>query len=313
MTRPRVFIGSSKECKEIAQTVKTHLSSECDCVVWTDANFFKANESTYRSLVKNALTFDFAVFIGGADDFVVRCSTGATKFATRDNVYLELGLYAGILSPDRTFFLVDENSQIASDLFGITLHLYSDDKEINEKCSCIIKSIKNEWDINRINFLPSTSLAIGYFENFIEPAANSLFFDDKITIDKKEYNISGYDKSLKVYIPKELDADFKSKAEVLIKNNNYQSAELKMKLRNIGLVVDFEAFENEKKVILYDFPQTLRAAFRAVELASAQDSVGYTENIKRAKEKEVRNFISTINNLVTTNEYTKELVDIVRF
>lgn len=312
MSKPRVFIGSSKESEPIAQKVKGLLKSVCDCIVWTDENFFKANESTYKNLAKNALAFDFAIFIGGADDFVVRSSTGATKYAPRDNVYLELGLYAGILSIDRTYFLVDKKSGIASDLSGITLYMYSDEKEIEEKCGCIIESIKKECKINRIQFLPSTSLAIGYFENFIEPAAKALFFDEKITIDNKEYDIRRYDKTFKVCIPKKLNTDFKSQAEVLIRDNNYRATELKTKLRNIGLVVDFEAFK-KKKVILYDCPQTLRAAFRAVELASAQDSIGYTENIKIAKEKEVRNFISTINNLVNTNEYTKRFVDIVRF
>lgn len=313
MTKPRVFIGSSKESEKTARTVKKHLSTVCDCVVWTDENVFKANESTYKNLVKNALAFDFAVFIGGVDDFVVRTGNGKTKLATRDNIYLELGLYAGILSTDRTYFLVDEKSRVASDLSGITLYLYSDEKEIEEKCGCIIDAIKKECEVNRIQFLPSTSMAIGYFENFIEPAAKSLFFDEKIIIGKKEYDISKYDKALKVYIPKKLDTDFKSKTEVLIRDNNYRPAELKTELRNTGLVIDFESFKKEKKVILYDCPQTLRAAFRAVELASAQDTVGCNETIKIAKEKEVRNFISTINNMVNATEYTKRLVEIVRF
>ncbi len=313
MTKPRVFIGSSKESEKIAQTVKKHLSQACDCIVWTDENVFKANESTYKNLVKNAFAFDFAIFVGGLDDFVIRTGTGEMKYAARDNVYLELGLYAGILSTDRTFFLVNKKSGIASDLSGITLYIYSDESEIEKKCDCIIEDIAKEYDVNRIQFLPSTSLAIGYFKNFLEPAAKVLLFDEKITIDNKVYDISGYDKILQVYIPNELNTDIKSQAEMLIKDNNYYAAELITELRKIGVVINLEAFMNENKVILYDCPQTLRSAFSAVELASALDCVGFNEKIMIAKDKEVRNFISTITHFINTNEHTKRVIKIERF
>ena len=49
---PRVFIGSSKESKEIANLVMKELcdTGEYDCVI-RDENFFELNEGTYKTLV----------------------------------------------------------------------------------------------------------------------------------------------------------------------------------------------------------------------------------------------------------------------
>lgn len=313
MSKPRVFIGSSKESEKIARTVKEQLEPACDCIVWTDENFFEANKSTYENLVKKAFTFDFAVFIGGTDDFVIRFSNHDTKTAPRDNIYIEFGLYAGILSTSRTYFLVDKECKVASDLFGITLFMYADKEDIKNNCESIIKLINNESKVNRVQLLPSTSLAIGYYENFIEPASSIIFSQEKITVGKKDYNIKGYSRKLKVCVPAHLDADFRTQAEVFFKEKNYQKAELNASLRKIGLVVDIEALKKKQEVILFDCPQTLRAAFKAVELAFARDSIGFNENIQLSKEKEVRNFINTTQNLINTNEHAKRLVEFVRF
>ncbi len=313
MTKPRVFIGSSKESKKIAQTVKEQLEFACDCVVWTDENFFKANKSTYENLIKKAYTFDFAVFIGGKDDFVIRSDNLATKTAPRDNVYIEFGLYAGILSTDRTYFLVDRECKVASDLFGITLYMYDNTREVKKNCENIIESINQEIMINRIQLLPSTSLAIGYYENFLEPLTSVLFSVDKISVGKKEYNIKGYPRELKICVPTNLESDLKTQAEVFFEENKYQKTELNTRLRKIGVVIDIDTLKKEHKVVLFDCPQTLRAAFKAVELAFAKDSIGFDKSIQLTKEKEVRNFTYTIQNLIKTNEYVRRLVEIEHF
>lgn len=253
------------------------------------------------------------MFVGGKDDFVVRLFNHKFKTAPRDNVYIEFGLYAGVLSTDRTYFLVDKKCKVASDLFGITLFIYADEAQAKEKCKGIIEDIKRECQINRIQFLPSTSLAIGYYENFIEPVASALFHKEKIMIGKKEYSIKGYPRELMVCVPNSPVTDFKSQAEKLFEAKGYRKVELETDLRNLGLLIDIDAFDKDQRVVLYDCPQTLRAAFKAVELATARDNIGFDENIVMAKEKEVRNFISTLKNLIETNAHTKSLVEIERF
>ena len=62
--------------------------------------------------------------LGGKDDLSVRLKSRKVKISPRDNIYLEFGLYAGILSPARSYFLIDEKCKIASDLLGITVLRY---------------------------------------------------------------------------------------------------------------------------------------------------------------------------------------------
>ena len=87
--KKKVFIGSSSESANIAEKIKVHLQQEYDCIIWND-NFFQPNNSTYDDLQKKSIYFDFAVFVGGKDDFVMRYSNRKKKKAVRDNIYFEL-------------------------------------------------------------------------------------------------------------------------------------------------------------------------------------------------------------------------------
>lgn len=61
--KPRIFIGSSSESKDIASYVCSCLGSDYECVIWSD-NFFELNINTYENLIKNAIAFDYAIYIG---------------------------------------------------------------------------------------------------------------------------------------------------------------------------------------------------------------------------------------------------------
>ena len=88
--KPRIFIGSSKESVKIAEKVKSLLDGEYVCQLWCD-NFFDLGQCTYHELLKKSLSFDYAIFIGGKDDYVRRESDRTHKYAARDNVYESLG------------------------------------------------------------------------------------------------------------------------------------------------------------------------------------------------------------------------------
>ena len=54
----------------------------------------RAGDGTVR-----IISFDFAIMIGGVDDFVKRMPKKKyKKYSPRDNVYLEFGLFSGFLS-----------------------------------------------------------------------------------------------------------------------------------------------------------------------------------------------------------------------
>lgn len=312
MFKPKIFIGSSKESIHIAKLVCYELESFCECVIWTD-KFFEINQSTYANLAKKAIAFDFAVFIGGKDDIVLRESNNSIKTSPRDNVYLEFGLYAGILSPARTFFLVDENCKIASDLQGITLKIYSSIEDVSECCKEILDYIDKENKLNRIQLLPSTSLAIGYFENFLVEASKTLFKTNELVVGNEKYNLKKYNKSIKVCIPGTLEPDWKTQADIFSSKYKLHKVVLDGDFRSIGVMIDTKSLQEKNEVAVIDFPQTIRAAFKTVDLISGKETIGENEYIFFAKQKEIRNFVNALENLIQTNAYTKELVKIWHF
>ncbi len=311
-TKPMLFIGSSKESSNIAKKIKENLQPYCQCVIWNE-NFFELNQSTYYNLVKKSIAFDYAVFIGGADDNVTRIKTKESKKAPRDNIYLEFGLYAGILSPSHTYFFINKKSTIASDLSGITLIPYYTENDINEGCEIIIKKIKKENKINRIQLLPSTSLALGYFENFLKIAGRELMGLDTIEVDGIKYNVENYEKKLEIVIPNIVGEDWKTWAEMFCKKHHLKKVFLNGAPRNIGVLVDYELIKSQKKLLLFDIPQTIRSSFITIDLVIGKDCIGEEEIILMAKQKEVNNFIKALQNLIKSDSYTKEYIKIKKY
>ena len=119
--RPRLFVGSSSEGKDVAYAVQAALARYPVHVdLWTD-DLFPPSHQTLEALEKRLPLIDFALLVLTADD-VVR-SRGKQRWAPRDNVVLEAGLFCGALGRGRTFLLVQagDDLKIPSDLFGLTL------------------------------------------------------------------------------------------------------------------------------------------------------------------------------------------------
>lgn len=60
----------------------------------------------------------------------------------RDNVYLEFGLYAGILTYARCFFLIQEGCQIASDLLGVNVVFFDKMQDLSKKILTITEKYR---------------------------------------------------------------------------------------------------------------------------------------------------------------------------
>lgn len=306
--KSRVFIGSSKESKENANKIKQYLEPDFECVVWTE--FFSLNRNTYDELFRKSIAFDFAIFIGGKDDLVTRQDDGTQKVSARDNVYLEFGLYAGILTPSRSFFLFDRDCEVASDLHGITIELYSDKNELKECCEKIRGQMREEEKLNRIQLRPSTGLAIGYFENFLKPVSHALLMLDKLKVDNKVFQVKQWEKILEVKIPKNVEQDWLSFAQRFYIENDVREISLNGGCREMRVKLDGDTFSNEKKIRLLDVPQTVRAAFRALKLINGKDHTGFEEILTLAKKKEVDNFVKTLDNLIRTDACAEKYVRI---
>ena len=109
---PRVFIGSSTERLEAAETIQELLDLYAETTVWSQG-IFRPSRLILEELVRATHTYDFAVFVFAPDHIVSMRSTTAPS--VRDNVIFELGLFMGALEPARCF--------IIAPLDGAELHL----------------------------------------------------------------------------------------------------------------------------------------------------------------------------------------------
>ncbi|MHC4112502.1 MAG: TIR domain-containing protein [Planctomycetota bacterium] len=119
MSKPKVFIGSSKEGLDIAKAVEFHLNRKCDVTVW-DSGVFKPSKTTIENLEESITKYEFAVLVFTPDDIII--TRNQKLGAPRDNVILELGLFVGSLSRDRTFVVCDPNQvKLPSDWSGVSV------------------------------------------------------------------------------------------------------------------------------------------------------------------------------------------------
>jgi len=125
MSRPKVFIGSSKASINVARLVANRLEGDgvADVQIW-DEGVFSLNQGFLEKLLVVLVEFDFAVIVWGPDDITE--SKGDSKASPRDNVIFECGLFMGAVGRERVFIICDQSIElkIPSDLAGVTLATY---------------------------------------------------------------------------------------------------------------------------------------------------------------------------------------------
>lgn len=140
---PRMFVACAAESLPVAKAIQRHFQdSDLVVEIWADG-VFKPSRGTMESLEAKLGSADFSVAIFSADDKVQ--SRGQEKVAPRDNTVFELGLFAGAIGRDRSFFAVPKgiDLKIPSDLAGITSLRYGlpagegAEPEIAEACAQI--------------------------------------------------------------------------------------------------------------------------------------------------------------------------------
>ena len=171
MMKPRIFIGSSTEGLPVANRIKDYFEPDYECKIWNDG-IFQYNDNFLDTLMKSASLFDFAFMVFSADDLTkARDSFFETP---RDNVMFEYGLFLGRVGNQRAFVIKDKKVKILSDLLGITLADYETDDTglATHSLEVTLEQLKKKIDDNvrlgQLGLLPSTVIAISYFENFIK-------------------------------------------------------------------------------------------------------------------------------------------------
>jgi hypothetical protein len=153
MSKPKVFIGSSRESNHYVEAIQEQLSYIAEVTPWS-AGAFQAQEYPMESLERQLDQNDFAVFVFSPDDIVnIR---GNLTYTTRDNTLFEMGLFWGRLRRDRVFYVMSntipetdgvDGYHIPSDLLGLNVLKYemrSDENytaAVNVACASIKRKI----------------------------------------------------------------------------------------------------------------------------------------------------------------------------
>ncbi|WP_026714128.1 CBASS system CD-NTase-associated NAD(+) hydrolase Cap12 [Flavobacterium daejeonense] len=308
--KTRIFIGSSKEGLEIAEYIKLQLGTKYECYLWTD-DIFKFNESFLYTLLKEASLFDFGILVATKDDLsTIRDKSFDTP---RDNVIFEFGLFLGRLGPSRAFVIQESGAKLPTDLLGITVPQFektiplANSTSLNNEIERISKTIDEKITLGELGLLPSTVLAIGYFYNFVSIVCESIHTKSDIKVDDAIFKKF----ELNIVIPKDLDADIKKRATVYFKSKTLKEIQFETSSRNFPV---FVTYDNQSKDVLklYDMPTTLGGIDKAIEMFMRKGHIGKTSQQKLLEERELRNFQTTLQNLIDNDAFCRNIVKIIQ-
>lgn len=303
-----VFVGGASEGLKFADKVKECLDEvgKIQCTIW-NKDTFEYNETFLNSLTKASLVHDFGIFIASSDDLaLIRKSS---EEIPRDNVLLEYGLFLGAMGNSRTFLIQEDGCKLPTDLVGYTTPRFKrnfTNQKWTELTTSISENIKIQFNKSEIQLLPSTSLAIGYFNSFIRSVSRSIFDDEGCVLCKaKSFH---KDVSLKILIPNELSDNIGAKAQVYYKTQKLEIDEIGKTRRPFP--VRYFKSESVEELLIVDIPTTLNAIRPAVNLLIQDSGLGVNPDKLRLEKKELENFKRTLDYLVNEDDYAKHIVKI---
>ncbi|OJW70287.1 TIR domain-containing protein [Spirosoma sp. 48-14] len=306
--RPSIFIGSSSEGLEVARAVKSNFDKEADVDIW-DENLFALNKSNLENLINRASFYDFAIIILTPDDEAL--IRGNNEIIPRDNVLFELGLFLGAIGVNRTFYIAEESVKILTDFKGLTNTTYRGRDNlvaaVGNSCNTIRREMEVAEKLYRFSLLPSTSLAIGYYKNFLEKVSDAFTHIDEFEvleknskgdiINKQIVQVKNRFPSITILLPQKL--------------SDLQPAILKRRtstLKQITVNTSFRPFPfyiegdiDEDNVNFFDIPTTLLSSLETVNKIFSQDFLVRDNNLDRIQRREISNFEKTIRILVPDN------------
>lgn len=308
--KPRIFIGSSTEGLPVANRIKDYFEPDYECKIWNDG-IFQYNDNFLDTLMKSASLFDFAFMVFSADDLSkVRDSFFETP---RDNVMFEYGLFLGRVGNQRAFVIKDKKVKILSDLLGITLADYETDDTglATHSLEVTLEQLKKKIDDNvrlgQLGLLPSTVIAISYFENFIKLVADQIYpFPRDGVMDGKKYESA----KLRIVIPKDLDADMKRRATVYYVKNGLSEKVINTSHRSYPIHVQANT-ENEDALVIADMPTILNGIDKAIDMYFRVGHIGKSIEQELTEHREMSNFVHVLKLLVEGDAFCKECVEIV--
>ena len=279
----KLFIGSSSEGLSTAKQLKEKIHADCgdwiETEIWDEGNVFSLNKNALDTLLKASRKFDYGILVATKDDIVK--SRGVKKGAPRDNVMLEMGMFLGSLGLTRAFLLVEESGKLPTDYNGVTVPFFQKDiaGSLEKAIDKIIEAFNTTKSSYNLKPVPSAALALGYFDNFIQPLAKKKL-DDNISF------------KLEILLPKNLK-DIHSE-KLAYKNANPSSEVSVYGDGSRPLVFQLTG----KQQNYWDVPSTLSTLAKLMDLLLPSQEIGVNKEKQDWIEHELRNFSGTIKVLV---------------
>ena len=305
LRRPYIFIASSSEALPVAEAVKRHFAAEAYVDIWNE-NIFAINRSYLTTLLNRASYYDYVIAIFTPDDEAIIRDKAVR--VTRDNVIFEFGLFLGRLGPPRTFLLAQEGVELFSDWSGISTEQFSGGGDlyaaVERGCNTIRREIENAK--GTYTMLPSTSLAIGYYYNFLSRVFDAFQNSSVLYIGERddrghvkphtEHPIRDAFPTIHVKLPPRL-RDLTP--NVLKKRTaHYKEISVRSTFRSYPFYISGDIDADDGSVELFDIPTTMLSAKYAIERLFSEDFLASDDTRSHLESREIDNFQQTLRILV---------------
>lgn len=278
----KIFIGSSSEGLKIAQAIKKKIEDECgdwlQCDIWNEGEVFKVNSGTLDSLIRASRRYDYGILVATADDKSIKRKI--IHKSMRDNVLFEMGLFLGSLGLDRAFLFANTKISIPSDFNGVTLIRYHKKSDIKPKVSELVDHLTKTKNSYPLKPLPSSALALGYYENYVVHLARKLSEESP-------------DWKLYIIVPTETH-------RLLDRIKRYKEE------TNSNQVFHERPFTHQYPNDLreyWDIPTTLLTLDKLVDFLNPVRGIGIDNENLEWKKQEIRNFIGTLQALINKDPF----------
>jgi hypothetical protein len=312
--RCNIFIASSSEALPIAQAVKQYFDQEWDVDIWKE-NIFNPNWNYLETLLNRASYYDYCIAICAADD-AARIREETVK-VTRDNVVFEFGLFLGRIGPNRTFLIVDEEVKLFSDWDGIEVAKYRAGSDlvsaVRTACDSIPKEINVAEKLPHFTMLPSTSLAIGYCNNFLRRVFEAFEFSETYSIVKRNdrgdiieetsHRIVDRQPQIHVLLPRHLQ-DLQPEW-LKQRTSAYRQIAVTTRYREFPFYIGEGPTPDVGEIRLFDIPTTLLSSKIAIERVFDAEFLALEDTAQHLESREIANFERTIR-LMMPDKFERE-------
>jgi hypothetical protein len=299
-----IFIGFTRATQGLAQALKREMDSHYS-VRLEDEALEAMTPTAFTALGQTAPWFDFAVLVVNDWSFIASSEQSSNAQLGRSGIVI--GLFLGALGAERVFLVVGQGSpepdENETDLLGATVIRISRDfysatesERAREAMHRLSDMIVERSRRLRLQMLPSTALAQGYFENFVLPVGQILVMLSSVTLNEAQVDICRGTFCLKIVLPRTLAEASREAATWFFHERGLQSVTLESESRVYPFTIGFKLEKSQPT--FYDYPTTLYASHEVIRMVLPGNSVAVADQYSLIEEREISNFMRTLSMLL---------------